>query len=272
MNLECELLQFLSRSEPLMKMVEHAFRMWVASSVCADQNHWWEWTPSHSVCESLSMIEQIGMTEENGWTNIQDVSVWADQNHWQEQLNSHLVCELLFIFEQIRAIDESGWTCIQNVSYTLVFEQIRTIDKNGWPCIQYVSCSPVLSRSEPLIRVAEHAFSLWVVLYIGTTDKGSWTYTGSESISAVWVDQNHWWEWLNTYPGSELLSSVWADLNHWQEWSNPYPACESFSSVWEDQNHWTCMQKVSFSPLSEQIRTVDKNPNTPSDSELLSSV
>ena len=113
--------------------------------------------------------------------------------------------------------------------------------------IQPVSPSPVsLSRSKPLMRMCGHppiqdlevSYSL-VFEQIRITDENVWTSVhpgpGSELLSSVWADQNHWQELVKTHPGSESISTVQADQNYWQEWVNLYSVCESLSSlsVWE---------------------------------------
>ena len=57
---------------------------------------------------------------------------------------------------------------------------------------------------------------------------------------SAWVDQNHWQEleWLNTNPGSELLSSVYVNINHWQEQLNTHPESQFLSTVFSKQDHW----------------------------------
>ena len=75
-------------------------------------------------------------------------------------------------------------------------------------------------------------------MQIGTTNKKGCI----QAVSHVyeWVDWNHWQEWVNVHLGGELLSSVLADQT-------------------TDKNGWTCIQRVSCSPVFEQIRTTDEN-------------
>ena len=160
-------------------------------------------------------------------------NVCADQNYWWEWLNMHLGCKLLSQC-LIRTTDENGWTLIQAVSCSSVSEQIRTTDESGWTLTQAVS--HFQSRSEPLMRMAEHsldqAVSCSPVFEQIRITTNIWTFTQAVSPSSVWAGQNYWWEWLNTHPESELLSSVWADQNHWQEWLNTHPESEFLFIVW----------------------------------------
>ena len=103
---------------------------------------------------------------------------------------------------------------------------------------------------------------LWVV-DMNFTNKVIWKiHLGCESLFSVLLDQNHWWEWLNTHSESELLSSAdqirIVNGNGWtcvQDVSSP--AFEHIRITYE--NGKTCIQLVGHSPVFEHIRTTDKN-------------
>ena len=136
-HLESEsLLQSMSRSEMLMRMVEHGSRGWVSLK-----------------------CPQIRTVNNNGWIHIQTVSLsQVFENHWWGWLNMHTEweSELLSLylrrsepltkmaehasrvwvspmFEQIRTTEENDWTHVQIVS--LSFEQIRNSENTGWTFI-----------------------------------------------------------------------------------------------------------------------------------------
>ena len=179
-------------------MAEHVSRVWAPLQFWADQSYWQEWLNIHPGSESLSCV-------------------WADQNHSQDLLNTYQGCESL---SSVSA-DWSHWQEWLNTHPACeslsLFEQIRSAHKNGWTCIQRVSPHPVFEQ-------------IW------TTDKNCQIHPGSESLSIIWSDQNHWQEWLNMHPESEF-SSVWADQDHWQEWLNMHLASKSLSSVWGYMYH-----------------------------------
>ena len=188
-------------------MMEHMSRMWVTlkCSSTADQNHWWEPLNTHSASELLSNLDQNHWQEQLNTHPASESlsSVWPDQNHWWAWLNIKYLQDVSWspVFKQITTTDKNGWTCLQLVSCFPMFEKINTTDKNTYASSLWVTLQ-FLNRSlaEPLMRTTEHL--------------------GSESLSSVWADQNHWREWLNMHPGCESLSCVRANQNHWQEWLN----------------------------------------------------
>ena len=130
-------LQSLIRSEPLMRLVEHMSRLWVPSSFRSQ--------PLIRMGPGCKLLFSFWayQNHKKDWTLvcIQGVShslLWPCQKHWWEWL-------------------------IQRVSRSPVFEQIRTTDKNGWLHSKWVTLQS-LSRSEPLMKLAEHISSLWVAL------------------------------------------------------------------------------------------------------------
>ena len=63
-------LQYLSWSDPLIRMAEHPSRMWVALQCSGDQIHWPEWLNTYLGCELLTSVQQIRSADQNGWTPI----------------------------------------------------------------------------------------------------------------------------------------------------------------------------------------------------------
>ena len=201
-------LQYLSWSDPLMRMAGHASRKWV---------HSW-------------VFEKIRATDENGGTCIQNVSLlsrfffWVDQNHWL-WLNIHPGCEFALQCLSGSKPLTRVWTCIQRVSHS----------QNHW--WEWLNTHPgsefalqCLSRLEPLMRMAEHTSRKWVYSPVfdqsKITDKNGWKHNQQVSCSPLfkqirntnmgWMlidwqqvscshvwDQNYWWELLNTHPASE---------------------------------------------------------------------
>ena len=88
-------------------------------------------------------------------------------------------------------------------------------------------------------------------------------YPVCESLSSVWADQNHWWEWLKTHPASESLFSVFEQMRTAEHMSSLWVSL----CVWADQNHWPewvwmaehAFQDVSHSPVFKQIGTTGEN-------------
>ena len=95
MHQGCELLSdvWADWKQALMRMAEHASRVWVVLE-CLNWNYWWEWLNTHPASESL-MIETA---DQNGWTCIQQVSL-------------------------SRITDRNGLTHVQFVSCSLVVEE-----------------------------------------------------------------------------------------------------------------------------------------------------
>ena len=127
---ECEFTpQSFSRSEPLTWTTEHSSRKWVYSLVFY-QTRMTEHSCSKWVCSSI--LSRI--TDKNGWTCIQDVSllssVWGDYNHSWKWLNMHPDSE-----------------------FPLHSVQIRATDKNEHPSSKWVALC-LKSTSEQLTRIA----------------------------------------------------------------------------------------------------------------------
>ena len=128
----------------------------------------------------------------------------------------------------------------------------------------------LLSWPEPLTRLAEHAFRVWVCSpvfeLIRTTDKIGWTCIQSVSLlSSVLADWDRWWDWLNMHPVCESFSSIWADQNNWCKWLNMHPGYELlFSEFPLKSEPLRRMVKHIYSEwvwslVFEQIRITDKN-------------
>jgi len=125
-ELECELLSSMSRSEPMIRIIEHAPSLWAASY----SSSWW-----------------VTSTDENGWTCIQrqvsQFHVWVDENHWWTPIQ-RVSCSP--VLEQMRIISNYGLTPVQFVSCPPVFEQIRAANGNYSTCVQRVSGSQAFGQ------------------------------------------------------------------------------------------------------------------------------
>ena len=160
-------LQWLSRSEPLMRMGEHASRVsvslyWLSSSELLTRIY------GHSSSMWVSPLI-IRLTDENEHAS----SLWVllqwlvDQNHWQEWVDMHLACESL----SSDADQNHWWESASSLWVPLQCWLELIIVNNEWTSIQAVSPSLVI-----VIRTTdkiEHPFRLWVCLQ-------------------YWANWNHW--------------------------------------------------------------------------------
>ena len=158
-------------------------------------------------------------------------SLWADQNHWQEWLNLCSGCESL----------SSLWEWQEWLNIHLASELLFNVwaDKSGWTWIQIVSLSPVFDQ-------------------IRTTDETCWTYV---QIVSPFQFLTRSQPLIRMGPGCKLLFSFWAYQNHKKGWTLVCIQGVSYSLLWPCQKHWWewLIQRVSCSPVFEQIRTTDKN-------------
>ena len=136
---EWVVLQCLSRSEPLTRMSEHVSRLWVHSLMC----EWFKTTDKRGITDWWSELFSGSWADQNhwqDWTCIQTVSspssVWGDQIQWWEWLNVYPVGEF--------DLHQNYWWKWLNMYLASEFT---------------LQC---LSKSELLMRMAEHGPRLWV--------------------------------------------------------------------------------------------------------------
>ena len=260
------------QSEPLMRMAVQK----VSCSPLFEQKHWWEIHPA----SEISLL------------------CWRNQNHWWEWLNMHIECKFT-IFEWTRITDENGLKWIQYVS-SLWFSRSGPQWLNMHPDCVFTLQS--LSRSDLLMRIAEHASSKWVhspvfeqirstdengwtcrkwvhspVFQIRTTDNGGTCVQDVSLLYRVWADLNHWWGGFNTHSASESLQCLSGSeplMRMSEHTSREWVYFLVFEQIrTTDKNGWICIQQVSlFSNVNNlKSRTTDKKwLNTHLASELLS--
>ena len=96
----------------------------------------------HTGSEFLQCIRGISVTDENGWTHIQQVSCLqhlSKSDHWQKWMNTHPASELLFI--------GSIW-----------------VDQPLMRMGGHPACELHLSGLEPLTKMSKHPSRQWVTL------------------------------------------------------------------------------------------------------------
>ena len=175
-----------------------------SSGLCGDMNHWQGWLAHVQLVSCSPVFEQIGTTDENDWTCVQDVSCFPVQTRITDKYTSRL------------------WVPLQYLNRSKLL--MRMAEPASSECVAL----PCLSRLEPLTRTTGHASRMWVAVRADQNYWWEWLnmHPACESIFSVWTDQIHWQKLLIMHPVCESLSSVWADQYHYQEWLNMCPGCE----------------------------------------------
>ena len=111
------------------------------------------------------------------------------------------------MFRLTRTTDKIGWThsegefAFQSFSRSEPLMRLAEHGSRVWVFLQY------LSRSELLMQMAEHASRMWVPFQCLSRLKPLTGWTFIQNVSFHLRDHHHWEEWLNTYPAS--MFALW---------------------------------------------------------------